>query len=60
MITPKKLSTIAQEYTPDLLNSGMMRLLDKILIIHFLFKNELLAAENHPEWFLKLLNFSIR
>ena len=36
-----------------------MRLLDKILIIDFfLSKNELLAAENHPEWFFKLLNFS--
>ena len=59
MIPPKKFSTIAKKYTPDLLNKWLDALIRQNSYYRFLsFKNELLAAENHPEWFFKLLNFS--
>ena len=35
-----------------------MRLLDNILILFFSLKDELLEAENHPEWFLRLKNLT--
>ena len=61
MITPKKLSTIAQEYNPDLLNEWFEVCIKQNSYVPFLsFKDELLEAKNHPEWFLKLLNLAHR
>ena len=55
----QKTSTIAKEYNPDLLNEWFDAFIKQNSYFQFLsFKDELLEAKNHPEWFLKLLNFS--
>ena len=57
MITPKKLSTIAQEYTPDLLNEWFDAFIRYKSYSPFLYlKDEVLKEKNHPEWFLRLKN----
>ena len=61
MITPKKLSTIAERYNPDLLNEWLDALIrQNSYALFFSLKDEVLKAENHPEWFLKLKNLAHR
>ena len=59
MIPPKELSTIAERYNPDLLNKWLDARIRQYSYYRFLsFKDELLEAENHPEWFLILKNLT--
>ena len=59
MIPPKKLSTIAERYNPDLLNEWLDALIRyRSYSQFFSLKDELLKAENHPEWFLRLKNLT--
>ena len=58
MIPPKKLSTIAKKYNPDLLNKWIT-LIGQNYIHRFLYlKDEVLKEKNHPEWFLRLKNLT--
>ena len=59
MIPPKKFSTIAKKYNPDLLNEWLDAFIrQNSYSLFFSLKDELLKAENHPEWFLRLKNLT--